>query len=122
MVNLLLFIANTYASDVYDICLHKKELWIESKQAFITQNSYNYYGGEPLQVIIHEKYIEINRKKTKIENKFTNEGMPCWREHENSFFCYNEQDQKIYWEINKRNGSTVRDSLKVCLKNGERVD
>ena len=122
MVNLLLLIANVYASDVYELCMTKKQLWSDRYQQFQTINTTPYYGFENVQFIIHERSVEINRDKRNIISKFEQDGMDCWREHENSFFCYDEPNNQFLWEFNKRNGDVTRDLLFVCVKNGEPID
>ena len=118
----ILFLTSlSFASDVYEICLHKTQLWSDRKQEFVTTASYNYYGIENLQLIVHEDSFEVNRDFRKIVKKFKNNNMDCFREHDNSFVCYDPQTKSFYWDFYKRNGHVTRDVMKVCAKNGKPI-
>lgn len=120
MVSLLL-ITTAFASNVYEICVHKKQKWIEREQAFVTQYTTSMYTTEPIQFIIHPMSFEVNRDKREVEYMFSKDDMQCWREHENSFFCLDKDTNTFYWEYNKRNGTVTRDIMKICAKNGEPI-
>ena len=122
MVNLLFFIATATASDVYELCMIKNQLWSERNQRFDTLNTTTFYTYQPVQFIIHDRYVEINREKREIEETFQKDGMNCWREHKNSFFCYDESEHQFLWEFYKRNGDVTRDVMYACMKNGNPVD
>ena len=117
----LLLTSIAIASDVYEICLHKSQLWSERKQEFITMASYNYYGVENLQFIVHEDSFELNRDARKIVKRFQHNNMDCFREHENSFVCYNSEAKSFYWDFYKKNGDVTRDVMKVCAINGKAI-
>lgn len=112
-------ISSVFASDVYEICVHKKEVWSEIQQQFITENVSSFYSGDTLQLIIHQNSFEIQRVKKNIESTYKKEDQQCWREHKNSELCYDKEDGKFYWEFFYRNGKVTRDVLTPCLKNGE---
>ena len=122
MVNLLLLMANVYASDVYEICMIKNQIWSDRNQEFETINTKTYYSYKPVQFIIHERSLELNRDKREIVYVFERDDKKCWREHKNSYFCYNETTSEFEWEFYKRNGDVTRDIMSVCLKNGEPID
>jgi len=122
MVNLLFFIATATASDVYELCMIKNQLWSERQQKFKTLNTATFYSYEPVQMIIHERFVEINRDKRYIKETYVKDGLSCWREHENSFFCYDDSNNRFLWEFYKRNGDVTRDVMYPCLKNGEPID
>ena len=69
MVNLLFLIANSFASDVYEICRHEKQHWNDREQKFETKYVSTFYSRQPMQLIIHERMFEINRDKRSITNK-----------------------------------------------------
>jgi len=115
----LLFLTTAMASDVYEICTHKKQKWNDRQQEFVTHYTMSMYTTESIQFIIHQNSFEVNRDKRNISHTFTQDGMHCWREHENSFFCYDDTTKSFLWEFYKRNGDVTRDIMKVCLKNGE---
>ena len=119
MVSLLILLATAQASDVYEICVLKNQVWSERNQKFSTTNTTTFYSYDPIQFIIHENSIEINRDTRNISEKFQQDGMECWREHENSFFCYDEPNKRFLWEFNKKNGSVTRDIMAPCVKNGD---
>jgi len=121
MVSLLILLATAQASDVYEICVLKNQLWSERQQQFQTMNTTTYFSYEPIQFIIHDDSIEVNRDRREVSEKFTQDGMKCWREHKNSFFCYDETNNRFLWEIYKRNGDVTRDILKPCMKNGKSI-
>jgi hypothetical protein len=121
MVSLLFLLATAQASDVYEICVLKNQLWSERQQKFQTTNTTTYFSYEPIQFIIHDNSIEVNRDRREISEKFTQDGMKCWREHKNSFLCYDETNNRFLWEIYKRNGDVNRDILKPCMKNGKSI-
>jgi hypothetical protein len=121
MVSLLFLLATAQASDVYEICVLKNQLWSERQQRFQTTNTTTYFSYEPIQFIIHDNSIEVNRDRREISEKFTQDGMKCWREHKNSFLCYDETNNRFLWEIYKRNGDVNRDILKPCMKNGKSI-
>jgi hypothetical protein len=122
MVNLLFFIATAIASDVYEVCRHEKQLWNERAQRYDTKYVSTFYSREKVQFIIHNNSFEVNRDVRNIQQKFTQDGMNCWREHENSFFCYDETHNNLLWEFYKKNGDVTRDVMSVCIKNGEPID
>ena len=117
MINLLLITA-AMASDVYEICVHKKQKWSERQQEFVTQYTRSMYTTESIQFIIHQDLFEVNREKREISHTFLQDDMKRWREHQNSFFCYHEDTKSFLWEFHKRNGDVTRDVMKVCVKNG----
>ena len=121
MVSLLILLATAEASDVYEICVLKNQLWSEREQEFYTTNTTTYFSYEPLQFIVHESSVEVDRDKRLVSEKFEQDGMKCWREHKNSFFCYDETNKQFLWEFYKRNGDVTRDVLKPCSKNGKPV-
>ena len=114
----LLFLTTAFASDVYEICVHKKQKWNDRHQEFVTHYTRSMYTSESIQFIVHDDLFEVNREKREISQIFHQDGMKCWREHENSFFCYDEDTKSFLWEFYKRNGDVTRDIMKVCLKNG----
>lgn len=122
MVNLLFFITMANASDVYEVCRHEKQLWNERDQKFDTKYVSTFYSREPIQLIIHENVFEINRDKREIIEVFEKDDMKCWREHKNSFMCYDEVHNNFLWEFYKRNGDVTRDVMSVCYKNAKPVD
>ena len=121
MINLILLLATAQASDVYEICVLKNQLWSERDQEFQTTKTTTYFSYEPLQFIVHDSSIELNRDKRSVVEKFEQDGMKCWREHENSFFCYDDTNKRFLWEFYKRNGDVTRDILKPCVKNGKPI-
>ena len=122
MVNLLLLITIAQASDVYEVCMLKNQIWSERRQQFETTSTATFYSYEPIQFIVHEKSIEINRDKRQVTKIFEQNGKKCWREHDNSFFCYDDLNDRFEWEFHKRNGDVTRDLLFVCALNGEPLD
>tara|TARA_R110000737_G_scaffold33931_1_gene52181 strand:+ start:57 stop:422 length:366 start_codon:yes stop_codon:yes gene_type:complete len=121
MVSLLILLATAQASDVYEICVLKNQVWSEREQQFQTTNTTTYFSYEPLQFIIHDSSIELNRDKRVVSETFQQDDMQCWREHKNSFFCYDEQNKRFLWEFYKRNGEVTRDIMKPCVKNGKSI-
>ena len=121
MVSLLFLLATAQASDVYEICVLKNQLWSERQQRSQTTNTTTYFSYEPIQFIIHDNSIEVKRDRREISEKFTQDGMKCWREHKNSFLCYDETNNRFLWEIYKRNGDVNRDILMTCMKNGKSI-
>ena len=121
MINLILLLATAQASDVYEICVLKNQLWSERDQEFHTTNTTTYFSYEPLQFIVHDFSVELNRDKRSVVEKFEQDGMQCWREHKNSFFCYDDVNKIFLWEFYKRNGDVTRDILKPCVKNGKPI-
>lgn len=107
------------ASDVYEICLHKSQLWSDRKQQFVTTGTYNYYGIENLQFIVHEDSFEMNRDSRKIVKRFEHNNMNCFREHDNSIICYDSETKSFIWDFYKKNGHVTRDIMKVCAINGK---
>ena len=122
MVNLLLFIANTYASDVYEICRHEKQHWNDREQKFETKYVSTFYSREPMQLIIHKNIFEMNRDKRTIMKTFPTDIGKCWREHANSTLCFDDSTKQFEWDFFTYNGNITRDLLTVCFINGERVD
>lgn len=122
MVNLLFLIANSFASDVYEICRHEKQHWNDREQKFETKYVSTFYSRQPMQLIIHERMFEINRDKRSITNKFNTDLMNCWREHANSTLCFYESTNQFEWDFFNYNGIVTRDLLSVCFINGEPVD
>lgn len=121
MTNLLFLLATAYASDVYEICVLKNQLWSERDQQFQTTSTTTYFSYEPIQFIVHDSSVEVDRDKRNITEKFEQNEMQCWREHKNSFFCYDKQNKQFLWESYKRNGDVTRDILKPCSKNGNPI-
>ncbi len=121
MVNFLFLASTAMASDVYEICVHKKQKWSDNQQQFITEYVTSMYTTQSVQFIIHQNSFEVNRRKRDIVETFTQDGMHCWREHENSFFCYDKDTKSFLWEFYKRNGVVTRDIMKVCFKNGDPI-
>ena len=121
MVSLLIFMANAFAADVYEVCIHRKQTWIEREQRFENDYVSTFFSREPIQLIVYENMFEINRDKRKTQKKFKKDNMDCYREHENSFICYDKLHQRFLWEFNKRNGTTTRDVLEICYINGEQI-
>ena len=121
MVNLLFLLATAQAADVYEICVIKKQEWIERDQVFVDKLTRTYYSSNPVQMIFYDGIFELERDKRKIKEIFTIDDMKCYREHENSFICLDEVKNKLYWEYNLRNGTTKRDVLSICFKNGQPV-
>ena len=119
MINLLFLLANAFASDVYEVCVLENQVWSDTKQLWNTELVTTFYSYQPIQFIVHDSSIEINRVKKHIESKEVIDGMPCYREHKNSFVCYDEGKDEFLWEFHYRNGRVPRDVLKVCGKNGE---
>lgn len=119
MVNIIFITALATAADVYEICVHRKQTWNERQQQFDTTNVNSYFSRDKLQFIIYEELFEVNRDKRQISSTFKKDGMDCWREHENSFFCYDKKEDDILWEFTLRSGVVTRDILEVCLKNGK---
>ncbi len=119
MINLLFLVATALASDVYEVCVLENQIWSDEWQSWKTELVTTFYSYKPIQFIVHENSIEINRKKKYIKSHETIDGMPCHREHENSFVCFDEQNNQFLWEFYYRNGKVTRDILKVCSKNGE---
>jgi len=121
MVNLLFLLSTAWASDVYEVCVHKKQIWNERNQEFVNDYVSTFYSREPIQLIIHDNLFEINRDKRQIVEKFTKEGMDCYREHDNSFICLDQVNNRFLWEFYKRSGEVTRDVLKICSKNGDAI-
>lgn len=119
MLNLLFLLASAYASDVYEICVAKRQTFNEKEQEFQTDLVKSYYSEDTLQVVIHKTYLEIDREKREIESTYKKDGDTCWREHKNSEFCYDSVDKILYWEFFMRNGTVIRDVMHVCVLNGE---
>ena len=122
MVNLLLFIAHAYASDVYEICRHEKQHWNDREQKFETKYVSTFYSREPMQLIIHKSTFEINRDKRKISKTFDTNIGQCWREHANSTLCFDDSTNQFEWDFFTFNGNITRDLFSVCFINGEPVD
>jgi len=121
MVMLLMFLSAVQAADVYEICVIKKQEWIERSQSFTDLITRTYYSGDRVQMIFYDGIFELDRDKREIKESFEDDGLPCYRENDNSFICIDEQKNKIFWEYNLRNGTTKRDVLSICFKNGRPV-
>lgn len=121
MINFLFLLANAYASNVYDICKSKRQIWSERDQTFKTQSSRTYYSGETVRLIFHSKYFEVNRDYRDIQKVRKKGSKTCWVEHSNSEICYDSKNKVFYWEFHKRNGDVLRDVLDVCIINGRVV-
>jgi hypothetical protein len=118
---MILLLATTlaWASDVYEVCVMENQIWSEEWQGWKTDLVTTFYTFEKIQFIVHKNMFEVNRKKHKIESHEIIEGLPCFREHENSFVCLDEPNSQLLWEFNYRSGKVTRDVMKICLKNGE---
>ena len=117
---ILLFLTTlAFASDVYEFCALENQIWSENQQTWKTELVTTFYTFEKIQFIVHKNMFEINRKKHKIQSHETIDGLPCFREHENSFICLDESNNQFLWEFHYRNGRVTRDVMKICLKNGE---
>ena len=116
---LLLLTALAIASDVYEICTLKKQIWSDQDQVFVTKTVRTFYTFDTIQFIVHENSVEINRDKKYIKSKHILNDMQCFVEHENSFFCFDKVNNEFLWEFYYRNGKVTRDVMKVCGKNGE---
>ena len=120
MINLLFLLATAQASDVYEICKVQKQNWSEIDQRFETESVQTYVAYRTIQFIFHKSYFEVDREVYQIQDTFTDKsGFKCWRQHKNSFLCFNSEDNLLFWEWDKRNGDTLRDVLTVCKVNGE---
>ena len=119
MINLLFLLATAQASDVYDVCRIERQRWSEREQKFKAERVQTFISFEMMQIIVHNRTIEVDRDHRKIESKFTQSGNQCWREHDNSFLCYDESEKMLFWEWNKRNGDTLMDVMTICRINGE---
>ena len=101
---LLLLTALALASDVYEICVLKNQTWNDQRQAWETELVSSFYTSETIQFIVHESSMELNRKKKNIQSKKTIGDMPCLIEHENSFVCFDKENNEFHWEFYYRNG------------------
>ena len=119
MVNLFLMISSVYASDVYEICVHEKQVWSEINQEYKTENVRSFYNVPTLQLIIHKNSFEIERVSKNIESTYTKDRMECWREHKNSELCYDDENKLFFWEYFYKSGKVTRDVMTPCVKNGE---
>tara|TARA_B100000287_G_scaffold285665_1_gene269298 strand:+ start:361 stop:720 length:360 start_codon:yes stop_codon:yes gene_type:complete len=119
MINLLFLTATALASDVYEICALENQVWNEENQSWATELVTTFYTFDTIQFIVHENSFEVNRKKKNIQSKKMIGDLPCFIEHENSFFCLDEKRNRFLWEFYYRNGKVTRDVLKICGKNGE---
>lgn len=109
------------ASDVYEICSHTKQVWIEAKQDYETEFVGSFYTTPTIQLIFHENSFEINRRVKNVESRYTRGEMVCWREHENSEICYNFSEKTFYWEYFYKNGKVTRDIMGACVLNGKSI-
>jgi len=116
MVNLLFLLATAQASDVYEICMIKNQTFSEKEQVFHTDNTQTFFSFQPIQLIIHEKSIEINRDKRDII--YIDENSGCLNMNEKSNICFNDEFSRFEWEWVMRSGITKRDLMYVCSKNG----
>lgn len=121
MVNLLFLLTTAWASDVYEVCMIKNQTWSERYQRFETTNSQTFYSFEPIQFIVHQSSIEINRDSRPIQSITTTDDKYCIVEHEKSKICLNEEKKIFEWEWVMRSGVTKRDLMYVCSKNGEAI-
>ena len=119
MINFLFLMTTATASDVYEICVHEKQLWNDREQAWFSENTETFFTKEPIQFIVHKNSFEMNRDTRNIVKRETIENLPCFREHQNSFVCLDTINKKFLREFHKRNGEVTRDVLTYCIKNGE---
>ena len=118
MFKLLFLLATAQASDVYEICVHKRQTWSEERQGWRTTLTTTFYTVKQMQFIVHENSFEIDRARKNIQKKETIDNLKCFREHENSFVCYDPERKQFLWEFHYRNGKVTRDVLRICSKNG----
>ena len=116
---LLLLTTLALASDVYEICMIKSQIWSEENQTFYTKMVTTYNSFETVQLIIHENSFEVNRKEKDIQSRVNIGKMPCIVEHDNSYVCFDKPNNQFLWESYLRNGIVTRDVMKICRKNGE---
>jgi len=121
MFNLLFLLATAQASDVYEICAIKNQVWNDFNQEWSTERVELFYTKKHIQFIVHENSMELNGVRRRIDKKETIDGLSCLREHQNSFVCLNEQGNQFLWEFQYRNGKVTRDTLVVCRLNGEAI-
>ena len=116
---LLFLTALAFASDVYEICIIKQQIWSDEWQTFYNKRVTTFFTFQTVQFIVHDDSFEVNRQKKNIVSRETIDNLPCFREHENSFVCFDEKTNQFLWEFHYRNGKVVRDVYTVCRKNGE---
>ena len=116
---LLLLTTLALASDVYEICVMKHQIWSDESQTFYTKSVRSFYAHETIQLIIHDNSFEINRKEKNIKSRVKVGKMPCFVEHENSFVCFDKPNNQFLWEFYYRSGKVTRDVMQICRKNGE---
>ena len=119
MVNLLFLLATAQASDVYEICMIKNQTFSEREQIFHTDNTQTFFSHQPVQLIIHEQSIEVDRDKREILS--INETSGCLSMNEKSNICFNDEFNRFEWEWVMRSGVTKRDLMYVCSKNGRPI-
>ena len=119
MINLLFLTSMALASDVYEVCIFEKQVWIESWRDWKTDFVWSFYGNEPIQFIVHDNVIEVNRTKSLITSREIIDGNQCYREHEHSVVCHHKKENLFIWEFQYKNGKIVKDILTVCGENGE---
>ena len=119
MFNLLFLTSLAFASDVYEICVLKQQVWSDYTQSWKTESVSTFYTYPTIQFIVHDDSIEINRVKANIVSKKEIGGFECMREHENSLICHDKENGKFLWEFQYKNGKTTRDILTICGKNGK---
>ncbi len=116
---LLLLTTLAFASDVYEMCIVENQIWSDQNQTFYSKSVATFFSFQTIQFIIHKNTFEVNRKVRNIASRETIGGLPCFREHENSFICFDADRDQFLWEFHHRNGKVTRDIYTVCVKNGE---
>ena len=119
MISVLFLLGLAKAADVYEACVIERQVWSDYDQDWETKSVESYYSQDTVQMIIYENTFEVHRKKRNIEEKYKKGNHQCWKEHENSFFCYDQENKMMEWEFHYRNGKVTRDLIKICVLNGE---
>ena len=119
MIGILFLLGLAQAADVYEACVIERQVWSDYDQDWETKSVESYYSQDTVQMIIYENTFEVHRKKRNIEEKYKKGNNQCWKEHQNSFFCYDQENKIMEWEFHYRNGKVTRDLIKICVLNGE---
>ena len=121
MINILFLLGLAQASDVYEICIDKEQIWSDRYQEWKPGYTRTYFTMQSPQIIVHKNSFEIDRDVHPIVERFERDGMSCFREHQNSEICYDKNFQELYWERHNRNRDVIRNVMTICKIDGSPV-